>query len=57
MSFESKMTSALKLVHQQAKDETLWFSPHYITEDILQKSLRELHAAVEQDAAEKAFNA
>lgn len=52
---ESK--TALNLVHRQAEDEGLWFVPQYITEDVLQKALRELHAAVEQDAAERAFNA
>lgn len=49
-------TNALDLVHQQAEDRMLWFVPKYITEHALQKALRELHAAVEQDAAERAFN-
>lgn len=46
---------ALALVHQQAEDESLWFKPEHITEDILQKALRELHAHVEQDAAQARF--
>ena len=54
---EKSKTTALDLVHRQAEDEALWFMPVHITEDILQKALRELHAAVEQDAAGKAFSA
>ena len=31
----------------QAEDEGLWFKSQYITEDYLQKALRELHGAIE----------
>lgn len=48
-------TTAIDLVHRQAKDYALWFIPIHITEDVLQKALRELHAVVEQEAAEKTF--
>lgn len=38
---------AVKVVNEQASDERLWFEPEYLTEDILQKALRRLHAAIE----------
>lgn len=46
---------ALDLVHEQAKDDGLWFIAKYASEAYLQNSLRELHAAVEQGAAERAL--
>lgn len=39
-----------KIVDEQACDEGLWFVPVTITEDILQRALRRLHAAVEGEA-------
>lgn len=45
------MENAKAVVNEQAEDEGLWFVPKYITEDYLQKSLRRLHAAVEDNAA------
>ena len=36
-----------KIVDKQADDWLLWFDAVYITEDYLQKALRELHAAIE----------
>lgn len=46
--------SALKLVEQQAEDEGLWSRAATAFEAYVQKALRELHAAVEQEAALKA---
>jgi hypothetical protein len=37
------------ITDQQAEDDSLWFAPRYITEDILQRALRRLHAAIEGD--------
>ncbi len=36
-----------KIVKEQAEDESLWFIPSLITEDILQRALRRLHAVIE----------
>ena len=41
------LAEAQKLVDKQAEDEGLWFIPQTITEDYLQRALRQLHAAVE----------
>ncbi len=38
-----------KVVDEQAEDEGLWFVPVTITEDILQRALRRLHAVIEDD--------
>ena len=38
-----------EIVAEQAEDESLWFFPEYITEDILQRALRRLHAVIEGD--------
>lgn len=38
------------VVDEQACDEGLWFLPQTITEAILQRALRRLHAAVEGEA-------
>lgn len=38
-----------ELVGHQVEDEGLWFKPQYITEDYLQKALRELHAIIDDD--------
>ena len=40
-------TTPLDIVNEQAADESLWFQPVHITEAILQKALRRLHAAIE----------
>jgi hypothetical protein len=39
----------IKLVNEQAEDESLWFHAHYVTEDVLMRALRRLHAAIEGD--------
>jgi len=39
--------NAMTVVKEQAEDESLWFFAEHITESILQKALRRLHAAVE----------
>lgn len=39
-----------KVVDEQAEDESLWFIPRYITEDLLQRALRRLHAVIEGDS-------
>lgn len=44
--------SAIALVARQAEAEGLWFDATQITEQCLQKALRELHEAVEQDHRE-----
>lgn len=41
------MEAPKDVVREQAEDEGLWFIPTTITEDILQRALRRLHAAVE----------
>jgi len=45
---DEEIKTVLKLVDKQADDEKLWFSPKYITEDNLQRALRNLHSAVEK---------
>ena len=50
------MTKAMEIVELQAEDYGLWFTPVYCTEDYLQKALRELHAAIEQDNRERIKN-
>ena len=47
--------TAIELVNKQAEDEGLWFINPTITEDYLQRALRELHAVVENDAQEACF--
>ena len=37
-----------KIVNQQAERYDLWFMPLHITEDVLQRALREVHTAVEE---------
>ena len=37
----------MDVIKEQAEDEALWFFAERITESILQKALRRLHAAVE----------
>ena len=39
----------LKAVDAQANDPSLWFIPKYVSEDILQKALRDLHRVIEED--------
>jgi hypothetical protein len=41
------------VVDEQTNDDGLWFIPVTITEDILQKALRRLHAAVEGKSPEQ----
>ena len=43
--------TAYALVQQQAEDEGLWFIAATAPEAYLQQALRELHAAVEAEAA------
>ena len=43
-----------KAVDAQANDEKLWFIARYITESILQESLRDLHRVIERND-KKAF--
>jgi hypothetical protein len=38
---------AVAVVNEQANDDSLWFRAQTITEDMLQRALRRLHAAVE----------
>lgn len=47
MSAEEKLKKLQEIVDRQAEDFGLWFVPEYITEDCLQKALRELHAVIE----------
>ena len=46
---------ALAIVEEQANDATLWFPPEHATEDILQRALRRLHAALENDPIRPLF--
>jgi hypothetical protein len=41
------------VVDEQANDDSLWFVPETITEDILQRALRRLHAAIEGKSSEQ----
>ncbi len=43
---------AQAMVDKQAENEGLWFVAQYASEDYLQRELRKLHAAVEQDTKE-----
>lgn len=42
-----------RLVESQANDARLWFSPVYATEAVLQRALRDLHAAIEGKSPEE----
>ena len=44
---------AFELVQRQADDEGLWFHAETAPEEYLQEALRELHEAVESDAAQE----
>jgi hypothetical protein len=59
MDLEAAMREARKVVDEQAQDETLWFQPQYITEDVLQRALRRLHEVIEgktwQECADEAL--
>jgi hypothetical protein len=41
------------VVDEQANDDGLWFIPVTITEDILQRALRRLHAVIEGKSPEQ----
>ncbi|HVM95121.1 MAG TPA: hypothetical protein VMT89_01975 [Candidatus Acidoferrales bacterium] len=43
----NRLACAQRLVDDQANDEGLWFEHVYITEDTLQRALRNLHSAIE----------
>lgn len=47
---QSARDAVLALVSRQAENEGLWFRAETITEDYLQRALRELHATIEHDA-------
>jgi len=42
-----KIVAAMAIVNEQSEREDLWFKAEYITEDLLQRELRRLHAAIE----------
>jgi hypothetical protein len=42
-----------EIVDEQANDPMLWCVPGTIVEDVLQKALRRLHAAVERRSSEQ----
>lgn len=44
---QTKLDKIQKFVNKQAKDEGLFFLPETITEDYLQRALRELHQELE----------
>lgn len=44
---QQQLDTIKSVVNEQAEDEGLWFDHVYITEDILQRALRRLHAAIE----------
>ena len=44
---EAQLENPLAVVKEQAEDSGLWFIAETITETILQKALRRIHAAVE----------
>ena len=46
------MSRAMDLVEEQVEDEGLWFRARMVTEEYLQKALRDLHDAVKKDAEE-----
>lgn len=47
---QARIDKIVALTSEQAEDKSLWFDAHYITEDILQKALRRLHAVIEDSA-------
>lgn len=47
------LAAAQAVVDQQAGDDSLWFVPETLEEDIFQKALRRLHAAVEGKTPEE----
>lgn len=49
-----RLATLRALVDKQAADPSLWFQHRYITEDILQRALRTLHAAIEGVSPEAA---
>lgn len=52
MSLVEKLTSEdpQDVVSEQANDEALWFVPETTAEDYLQKALRRLHCAIEDNS-------
>lgn len=44
-----RLKSIKEVVDEQAEDTRLWFKSRYITEDTLQKELRRLHGAIEDE--------
>lgn len=47
-ALQLKLDKVLKVVHEQALDEGLWFNAEYVTEAYLQKELRRLTSAIEE---------
>ena len=45
---EDRIDKIQAKVDEQAEDEGLWFNHKYITEDYLQRAIRELHKVVEE---------
>lgn len=46
---EVKKKTAIEIVNEQAEDEGLWFVTQTATEDYLQRALRRLHEAIENN--------
>ena len=47
---ERERKALMEVVNEQAEDDGLWFVAESITEDMLQRALRRLHAAAEGEA-------
>ena len=47
MTPEERLAALRNLATEQAKNEGLWFRSVYVTEDILQRALRQLHELIE----------
>jgi len=47
---EREREALMEVVNEQAEDDGLWFVAESITEDMLQRALRRLHAAAEGEA-------
>lgn len=48
-ALELQLFTIRRFTELQAEDEGLWFIAETITEDYLQRAIRELHAAIEGD--------
>jgi hypothetical protein len=53
---DSKLYILKEIVNKQAKDCNLWFIAKRVTEEMLQRALRELHALIENSSDRKSLD-